>query len=226
VLLLLLTVLNAVIGLRQKGKAESAMNALRSMMKATARVRRGGARSAADGHAVDPLGGRCRPRRSQRDRQGAAVGRDPRVHLGDQLRQDRHADDEPDDGGRGRRRGRPLHRLRHRLLARGQGPPRRGQLRVDRGGDPALHRRERRPPRRRPGRRRSRGLGIYRPSGAPLDLLPWVAKEGIRPLPSDESDGQHDEQRPSSPVARTVEPAWEDKEAESPRMCRRRACGR
>jgi len=42
VLLLLLTVLNAVIGLRQKGKAESAMNALRSMMKATARVRRDG----------------------------------------------------------------------------------------------------------------------------------------------------------------------------------------
>ena len=42
VLLLVLTVLNAVIGLRQEGKAESAMNALKSMMKATARVRRGG----------------------------------------------------------------------------------------------------------------------------------------------------------------------------------------
>ncbi|MCE0765420.1 HAD-IC family P-type ATPase [Pseudonocardia kujensis] len=42
VLLVVLTVLNAVIGLRQKGKAESAMNALRSMMKATARVRRDG----------------------------------------------------------------------------------------------------------------------------------------------------------------------------------------
>jgi Ca2+-transporting ATPase len=40
VLLLALTVLNAVIGLRQEGKAESAMNALKSMMKATARVRR------------------------------------------------------------------------------------------------------------------------------------------------------------------------------------------
>ncbi|MGE5287747.1 MAG: cation-translocating P-type ATPase [Micromonosporaceae bacterium] len=40
VLLLLLTVLNAVVGLRQEGKAESAMNALKSMMKATARVRR------------------------------------------------------------------------------------------------------------------------------------------------------------------------------------------
>src|SRR5437660_7073168 len=42
-LLVLLTVLNAVVGLRQEGKAESAMNALKSMMKATARVRRGGA---------------------------------------------------------------------------------------------------------------------------------------------------------------------------------------
>ncbi|MCE3554633.1 cation-transporting P-type ATPase [Pseudonocardia sp. RS11V-5] len=45
VLLVVLTVLNAVIGLRQKGKAESAMNALRSMMKATARVRRDGTTS-------------------------------------------------------------------------------------------------------------------------------------------------------------------------------------
>ena len=42
VLLLVLTVLNAVIGLRQEGKAESAMNALRSMLVATARVRRDG----------------------------------------------------------------------------------------------------------------------------------------------------------------------------------------
>ena len=45
VLLLLLTVLNAVIGMRQEGKAESAMNALKSMMKATARVRRDGSES-------------------------------------------------------------------------------------------------------------------------------------------------------------------------------------
>ena len=45
VLLLVLTVLNAVVGMRQEGKAESAMNALKSMMKATARVRRGGTES-------------------------------------------------------------------------------------------------------------------------------------------------------------------------------------
>jgi Ca2+-transporting ATPase len=42
VVLIALTVLNAIVGLRQQGKAESAMNALKSMMKATARVRRSG----------------------------------------------------------------------------------------------------------------------------------------------------------------------------------------
>jgi Ca2+-transporting ATPase len=42
-LLVLLTVLNAVVGLRQQGKADSAMNALRSMVRPTARVRRDGA---------------------------------------------------------------------------------------------------------------------------------------------------------------------------------------
>ena len=40
--LLLLTVFNAVVGLRQEGKAESAMNALKSLTKQTARVRRDG----------------------------------------------------------------------------------------------------------------------------------------------------------------------------------------
>ena len=43
VLLLVLTLVNSVGGLRQEGKAVSAMNALKSMMKATARVRRDGA---------------------------------------------------------------------------------------------------------------------------------------------------------------------------------------
>ena len=43
---LLLTVLNAVVGLRQEGKAESAMNALKSLTKQTARVRRDGVESA------------------------------------------------------------------------------------------------------------------------------------------------------------------------------------
>ena len=40
ILLLALTLLNSVVGLRQEGKAESAMNALKSMMKVSARVRR------------------------------------------------------------------------------------------------------------------------------------------------------------------------------------------
>jgi Ca2+-transporting ATPase len=44
--LILLTVFNAVVGLRQAGKAESAMNALKSLTKQTARVRRDGAESA------------------------------------------------------------------------------------------------------------------------------------------------------------------------------------
>ncbi len=43
IMVLILTVINAVVGLREEGKAESAMNALKSMMKATARVRRDGA---------------------------------------------------------------------------------------------------------------------------------------------------------------------------------------
>ena len=42
VLLILITVLNAVVGLRQEGKAESAMNALKAMVRASARVRRDG----------------------------------------------------------------------------------------------------------------------------------------------------------------------------------------
>jgi Ca2+-transporting ATPase len=45
VLLLVITLLNAIIGLRQEGKAKSAMNALKSMMKTTARVRRDGTES-------------------------------------------------------------------------------------------------------------------------------------------------------------------------------------
>ncbi|MFI5038730.1 MAG: cation-translocating P-type ATPase [Solirubrobacterales bacterium] len=42
VLLIAIVVLNAVVGLRQEGKAESAMNALKAMVKASARVRRDG----------------------------------------------------------------------------------------------------------------------------------------------------------------------------------------
>jgi Ca2+-transporting ATPase len=51
-LLLLLTVVNAIAGLRQQGKAESAMNALKQMMKATARVRRDGTESEIEAEGV------------------------------------------------------------------------------------------------------------------------------------------------------------------------------
>jgi Ca2+-transporting ATPase len=54
VLLVLLTILNAVVGMRQQGKAESAMNALKSMMKATARVRRDGTESVIPAEQVVP----------------------------------------------------------------------------------------------------------------------------------------------------------------------------
>ena len=42
VLLFVLTVINAVVGMREEGKAQSAMNALKSMLKSNARVRRDG----------------------------------------------------------------------------------------------------------------------------------------------------------------------------------------
>jgi Ca2+-transporting ATPase len=52
VLLILITVLNAVVGLRQEGKAESAMNALQAMVKAAARVRRDGSEAKIDAEEV------------------------------------------------------------------------------------------------------------------------------------------------------------------------------
>ena len=58
---------NAVVGLRQEGKAESAMNALKSMLKATARVRRDGAEAEIAGR-----GGRRRRRRAARGRRRGA----------------------------------------------------------------------------------------------------------------------------------------------------------
>ena len=49
VVVLAITALNALGGMRQQGKAESAMNALQSMLKASARVRRDGAEVKIDG---------------------------------------------------------------------------------------------------------------------------------------------------------------------------------
>ena len=116
---------------------------------------RGDPAGPADGRPGRPLARQRRAREGEGDRQGPAVGRDARVHLGDQLGQDRDADDEPDDGGRGRRPDRPLRDHRHRLQPGGQDQPPGRQDRHDRRRDPAVRRRERREARRRQGRRRS-----------------------------------------------------------------------
>jgi P-type Ca2+ transporter type 2C len=52
ILLIAITAVNAVVGLRQEGKAESAMNALKAMVKATARVRRDGSEAQIDAEQV------------------------------------------------------------------------------------------------------------------------------------------------------------------------------
>ena len=62
--------------------------------------------------AGDPVARRRGPGRARRGAQGPGLGRDARFDLGDQLGQDRDADDEPDDRDRGGRPDRPLHDLR------------------------------------------------------------------------------------------------------------------
>ena len=64
----------------------------------------------------DPVPGHAAARRRERDRQAAALDRDARRDLGDLLRQDRHADAQPDDRGRADDPRAPLQDLRHRLL--------------------------------------------------------------------------------------------------------------
>jgi Ca2+-transporting ATPase len=54
VLLVLITIVNATVGLRQEGKAESAMNALKAMVKTSARVRRDGTEMEISTEAVVP----------------------------------------------------------------------------------------------------------------------------------------------------------------------------
>ena len=66
--LILLTVFNAVVGLRQAGKAESAMNALKSLTKQTARVRRDGTESALPAEQVVARRRRADQRRRLRGR--------------------------------------------------------------------------------------------------------------------------------------------------------------
>jgi P-type Ca2+ transporter type 2C len=72
IVLFVLSLINAITGLRQEGKAESAMNALKSMMEATARVRRDGveaeisAEQLVVGDVVLIAGGRGSRRRADR----------------------------------------------------------------------------------------------------------------------------------------------------------------
>ena len=152
---------------------------------------RGDPRGDAHRAAGDPLARRGGPGRARRGPQGPDVGRDARLDVGDQLRQDRHADDEPDDGGRGGRSDRPLHDLGLRLRARGHGPPRGRLDGHDRRRDPALRRRERRQARRRQGRGRSdRGRAARaRPQGGArprrdAGALPAARHAAVRSRPT------------------------------------------
>ncbi len=61
------------------------------------------------------------------DREAAPIRGDARLDLGDLLRQDRHADAQPDDRPRARRRRAPVLDRGRGLLHRGQDPPHRGR---------------------------------------------------------------------------------------------------
>ena len=144
------------------------------------RVRRVGHpdRPAGGGHG-DPVEGHDDARLGRRHRQAAALGRDARLDLGDQLRQDRHADAQPDDRRPDGRRPRSLRDHRRGLLHRGpdhpRGRPGRGTAGFAAPADGAVRRR--RDPRRRAGRRpdrrrarRPRGEGRGRPDPHPRAL--------------------------------------------------------
>ena len=86
----------------------------------------GDSRGDADGPSGRPVARGQRPRAPRRHRQGPRVGGDTRIDLGDQLGQDGHADDEPDDGRRGGRPDRPILDLRDAATssrARSSTPP-------------------------------------------------------------------------------------------------------
>ena len=84
-----------------------------------------------------PVQGLPDARRGGRHREAAPLGRDPRVHLGAQLRQDRHAHDEPDDRRPDGHRRAALRDLRHRLLHRGEDHPGRRPARAQARALPA-----------------------------------------------------------------------------------------
>ena len=73
------------------------------------------------------------PGRPRRRREEPRLGRDAGLDVGDQLRQDRHAHDEPGHGRRGDRPDGPLHDHRHGLRPRRRGRAHRRQHEHDRG---------------------------------------------------------------------------------------------
>jgi len=105
ILLFVLTVVDAVTGLREQGKAESAMHALKSMMKTSARVRRDGAEAAVPADQIvagDVVPGhRRRPGTRGRPHRAGQLPADRRVraHRGKHPRRERRrALDKPDLG--------------------------------------------------------------------------------------------------------------------------------
>ena len=84
-----------------------------------------------------PVQGFPDARGGRRHREAAPLGRDPRVDLGAQLRQDRHPHDEPDDRRPDGHRRAALLDLRHRLLHRGQDHPGRRPARAQARALPA-----------------------------------------------------------------------------------------
>ena len=127
-------------------------------------------------------------------RQGPAICRDSRVHVGDQLRQDRHPDHESDDRGRGRRSQRPVRHHGQRLQPGGHHQPPGRQDRHPRGRHPPLRGGQRHQAGRRQGGGRSdrgrpagagpQGRGVHRchprrasPAGHPA-LRPQLQADG------------------------------------------------
>ena len=107
----------------------------------------------------DPLVRDADAREGERDHEAAPLDRDARLDVGDQLRQDRDADAEPDDGGRDDDPRPALHDLRRRLLDGGHDQARlraaRGAARAVPPADGAVRRRGRQG--RRAGGRPDRG---------------------------------------------------------------------
>ena len=113
----------------------------------------------AGGRHDDPLVRDADAREGERDHEAAPLDRDARLDVGDQLRQDRNADAQPDDGGRADDSRPALHDLRRRLLDGGDDQARLraagGAARAVPAADGAVRGRGRQG--RRAGRRPDRG---------------------------------------------------------------------